>query len=52
MVHTISRRVWRAWLCGNHLYSGKNLTHRRVRAKVLVNHFALSVFANAVMSKD
>jgi REP element-mobilizing transposase RayT len=54
LVHTISRCVRRAWLCGDDPYSGKNFDHRREwvreRAKKLVNHFAVEVLAYAVMS--
>jgi REP element-mobilizing transposase RayT len=54
LVHTISRCVRRAWLCGDDPYSGKNFDHRREwvrdRAKMLVNHFAVEVLAYAVMS--
>lgn len=54
LVHTISRCVRRAWLCGEDPYSGKNFDHRREwvrdRAKLLVRHFAVEVLAYAVMS--
>jgi REP element-mobilizing transposase RayT len=54
LVHTISRCVRRAWLCGDDPYSGKNFDHRREwvrdRAKMLVGHFAVEVLAYAVMS--
>ena len=54
LVHTISRCVRRAWLCGEDPYSGKNFDHRREwvrdRAKMLVGHFAVEVLAYAVMS--
>ena len=54
LVHTISRCVRRAWLCGDDPYSGKNFDHRREwvrdRAKMLVSHFAVEVLAYAVMS--
>ena len=54
MIHTISRCVRRAWLCGDDPYSGKNFDHRREwvreRAKFLVNFFAVEVLAYALMS--
>ena len=54
LVHTISRCVRRAWLCGLDPYSGKNFDHRREwvrdRAKSLVSFFAVEVLAYAVMS--
>jgi REP element-mobilizing transposase RayT len=54
LVHTISRCVRRAWLCGDDTYSGKNFDHRREwvrqRAKHLVGFFAVEVLAYAVMS--
>ena len=54
LVHTISRCVRRAWLCGRDPYSGKDYEHRRdwvrERIKLLAGSFAIEVCAYAIMS--